>query len=504
MRKLIPLLVLAALVAVPAGGEAGSGLLRGYRLRRLNDATSLQFLPIRFDPAAEPCNPLLPALPEVLGPTFDPDNFDLPSVGGDGRMVAYTSRFVNPVDDTTTASIFIWRQDHGIETASEDGSGALPSVGLDRFGPRMAFRGGPLPSDEVDIDTVTNIYLRSTSGRGDEAATATLNVTNLSSGFATHPALAARVEHVDVGGGIKTWERDARVAFVSDSDELDRGRLNDTLDQQVFVWYERDDRFVQITRNRDGGVMARPAITAGGNMVAFESTSDLTPAAANPADPADVGNPSGVRQIFVWRPGKGVRQITWSDRDCFAPQVAPNGNHVLFCSAGDLVPGGNPEGNYEIFRWRGRARRASRVRQLTQTLEGDSVFPRLTVRPNRFVFYSTATPPKRNPFDADGGVPKFGSGTKQCSPHALSYSRGRIKHIHGLLDIEILALLINDPDAFIPATGPPAVRKDLRKIHFATNDPALNGSSASSSQVTYHMAQATRYAARFDPDPSAE
>ena len=66
---------------------------------------------------------------------------------------------------------------------------------------------------------------------------------------------------------------------------------------------------------------------------------------SDPRDPTNVGNPDGVRQIYLFRDsarGGGLRQLTFGDSDCFSPRIAPNGSSVIFCSRGDLLPGGTP------------------------------------------------------------------------------------------------------------------------------------------------------------------
>ena len=314
------------------------------------------------------------------------------------------------------------------------------------------------------------MHLRSVTAIGADApVTATVNLTNLTAttGSAFDPALAARTRRRDVGGDIKITERDARVAFVSTGDHVEGE--NPAKVPQLFLWEEAEDRFRQLTRVADPGAeVNRPSIAKGGTVIAFESTANLTPEALDPLDPARVGNPAGVRQIFLWRAGQGVRQLTWSDDDCFAPRLDIRGRFVLFCSKGDPISGGNPEGNFEIFVWTDRRSPVRRLRQLTQTTLGHSVLPRPTLRASAFTFLSTAAPPRRE----DGERTQFGEGEPQATPQALAYDRGHVTHVHGFSDAENLARVAEEENPVV--SGPPAPGYDLFNVYFATNDWHLN------------------------------
>ncbi len=496
MPTLSRTLVLAAIAAVGLSVAAdGAGTQRRYRLRRISDATPTQAPRFRLPPGAPDCSPLLPGVPELIGPSFDPAVYDQISLGGNGRLVAYATG----VAGVTAASIVVLREGNDAVTISDaTGDDDQPSVQFDPFGWRLAFRG----SEAVGGESASNLFIHSVTRGGEDGPTSeTVNLTGLDAadGFIVNdPSLTARTRSRDAGSGVSVRERDARVAFASDAD-LDGGRgvpssgnvgRNATNEQQLFVWQERDRRFLQLTTVTDGGAIARPSINGDGRRIAFESSSDLTPNAVSPRDFSLVGNPDGITQIYLWVEGPTVRgtlrQLTWSDRDSFAPRITRDGRFIFFCSSADHLPGGNPEQNYEIFRVR-RRRGIRSLSQLTQTVEGDSVFPRPMRNSHRFTFWSTARQP--------GGGLGFGGGPAQCTPAALLWTRGNVRHVHGELDAANIVLVA---EGGLPVvTGPPAAAS-ATKIHFATNDPRLTPPPTGDTPppppgLLNHLARATRF-----------
>jgi hypothetical protein len=309
-------------------------------------------------------------------------------------------------------------------------------------------------------------------------------------GTAWDPCLAALTRTVEIKGGIKLVGRDARVAFVCTAD-LDKGGRNilspaDGANPdgapQLFLWSERNDRFRQLTAVVEGGgTIDRPTMNGRATLIAFESTANLTPDAVDPFDDTHVGNPGGVRQIFLWRKGSGVQQITWSDSDCFSPRTDRLGRAVWFSSQADLIPGGNPEGNFEIFRWKRGGPLARRLRQLTATAAGNSVLPRPSDRSNQIVFYSTARP--------RSSTEPFGAAPADVLPKAYAWRRGRVDLVHGSIDLE------GNPYFY----GPPVCGITLTKVHLGTNDPlphppaVVPPGGTPSIPTTFFMVRGTRY-----------
>jgi hypothetical protein len=357
------------------------------------------------------------------------------------------------------------------------GDNDQPSVLLDEFGYRCVFRsagpGGTGPS---------NVQLYSLTRSAGKTETGTVAITKFDSTAGNNyaafdPSFTARTRVREVESGVKVRERDARIAFVSTGDLTARdathpGANPDHL-EQLFLWEEQEHPHLrQITRNEDAEAkVSRPSVSISGDVIAFESTADLVPASVDPLDASRVGNPGRVRQVFLWRRGRALEQITWSDGDCFSPRLDANARVVLFSSRGDPLTGGNPQHNIEIFSWSTRGHPQLRLSQLTETALGDSVLPRPAMRRRGiFAFWSTAHPPVAR-VEGDP-APAFGEGPRECEPQALLYDHGRISHMHGYLDTANDARTAAQQNPVL--TGPPALGTDALRFYFATNDWLLN------------------------------
>jgi hypothetical protein len=488
--RLTPPVVLTAVAAamlLPADSSAADARRR-YRLLRAGTSSSMQHAPGPFLTGPRTCTPdvdetVLALLPpdqrtttEVFGETFDPAKFDEISVAGDGRIIAYATSVSDAGIPGTSKEIVIvpvTPRGEPVRVPKVAGENDQPSIQFDEFGYRCAFRsssaaGGAAPS---------NIQLYSHKRAGTTPETETIPVTEVSGTTVSFdPALAARIRVREIVGGVKVRERDARVAFVSTGNLTGSNPANRP---QLFLWEEADDVMRQLTHHDDAEASVnRPAIAKTGDVVVFESTADLDPASVDPLDSSRVGNPGHVRQLFRWRRGLGVDQITWSDGDCFSPRMEINGRFVVFSSRGDPISGANPEGNLEIFQWTPRAQPALRLRQLTQTAEGDNVLPRPTLRPGSFAFYSTSHPPlpddPSEPVSDTNPRRAFGEGRHECTPQALYYDRGRVVHVHGYLDSQQVLRAIGPPSKLPVITGPPAPGVYGTKFFFATNDFRFN------------------------------
>jgi hypothetical protein len=515
-RFLVATAALACLATLVSA--AAQGASRRFRLTRVSDMKSLQSPPGPYLTGPRTCTPdldpaILALLPpeqrtttEILGEDFNPAKFDEISVAGDGRLLAYATSVGATGLPGAAKEIVILPLGPGEasvrvpKVASENDQ---PAIQVDDFGYRCVFRssagaGGVAPS---------NIQLYSLTRIGDTPTTGTVAVTEITSGAAFDPALTARTRVREVGGGIKLKERDARVAFVATAD-LVPGSNPSHLDQ-LFLWEEQGPVLRQITRHADATAhVSRPSISKSGDIVVFESTAGLVPDAVDPIDSTRVGNPDHVRQIFRWRRGLGIDQLTWSDGDCFSPRMDLAGRFVLFASRGDPMSGGNPERNLEIFSVTPGASPARRLRQLTQTAEGDSVFPRPTVRSSVFTFFSTAHPPVPDdwtkPVSDTNPRRAFGEGRHECTPQALLYDRGKVVHVHGVLDAQNALRFIQTPSKLPVLTGPPVPAPFGEKFYFATNDYHLNpppdpGSDApkdTTQILAFYVAMATRPGAR--------
>ena len=488
--RLTPLIAVAAACAAalaPADSRAAEARRR-YRLLRASTDASKQHAPGPFLTGPRTCTPdvdpaVLALLPEdqrttteIFGETFDPGLFDEISVAGDGRLIAYaTSVSAQGLPGTSREIVIVPVTPRGdaVRVPKVAGDDDQPSIQLDEFGYRCAFRssaaaGGAAPS---------NIQLYSLTKKGATPETGTVAITTVpGTDRAFDPALAARIRVREIEGGVKVRERDARIAFVSDADLTGS---NPAHAQQLFMCEEQDSLFRQLTHHDDTTAKTnRPSISKSGDIVVFESTADLDPASVDPLDSTRVGNAGHVRQLFRWRRGLGVEQITWGGGDCFSPRMELNGRFVVFSSRGDPISGANPEGNLEIFQWTAGARPELRLRQLTQTAEGDNVLPRPTTRPGQFAFYSTSHPPlpadPTQPVSETNPRAAFGEGRHECTPQALFYDHGRVVHVHGVLDLLQVQRAIGTPSKLPVLTGPPVPGIYGTKFFFATNDYRFN------------------------------
>jgi len=503
-RSGVALLILGVLLPLPTAG--GFELSRGYRLLRASDPKSMQNPPGALASAPQTCEPDVPVAgataPDVLGDAFDPAQFDELSVTRAGRLVAYASSVTEEGIPGTTKQIVLLPEGPG-ETSSRieavgGGDNDQPTVQFDAFGYRVVFR-ALTTSDDQGAST---IQLHSLTHASPEDETATVAVTPTDAKFGTgvrsfDPTFTARVRVHEFASDVKRRERDAFVAFVSTGDFT--LRENPEHVEQLFLW-EEQGRFFQITHNTDPDAkINRPSISRAGTTVVFESTGDLDPESVDPLDSSRVGNRQGVRQLFRWRLGHRVEQITWGDADSFSPRIDGSGRFVLFASRADFFDGANADHNLEIFSWTASAR--TRLRQLTQTGAGNNAFPRPTTSPAVFVFYSTVHPPEDGPvpvalFGKDPADPTQEL-TPECAPQAMLFDHGRVVHVHGFLDATNAGRLGNNLSPVL--TGPPAVSNNAFNVFFATNDWNLNPRddqgvrSKQSSLLAFYVGLASRW-----------
>lgn len=135
-----------------------------------------------------------------------------------------------------------------------------------------------------------------------------------------------------------------KIAFTSYCDLAPGG--NTDLNSELFVMNVDGTGLTQLTSSTGGGVN-EPAISANGQRIVFSSTSDLIPGRN-----ADLNS-----EIFIINiDGSGLRQITHTtggDPNNFGgnthPRLDPKGQRVTFSSDRDLVPGQNSDGNHELF-----------------------------------------------------------------------------------------------------------------------------------------------------------
>jgi Tol biopolymer transport system component len=135
-----------------------------------------------------------------------------------------------------------------------------------------------------------------------------------------------------------------RVVFSSDADLVPPGNADGN--REIFLFNVAAGTFIQVTVTVGGAVTDNPAINANGTRIAFESDRDFVPAPGGP------GNADGNIEIFLF----DTATVTFTQiTNTLAPdsniEAAINGagTRITFTSDGDLVAGQNADLNEEIF-----------------------------------------------------------------------------------------------------------------------------------------------------------
>ncbi|HTQ57522.1 MAG TPA: hypothetical protein VMI94_23795 [Bryobacteraceae bacterium] len=131
---------------------------------------------------------------------------------------------------------------------------------------------------------------------------------------------------------------------------------------QTFAASRPQMTVIQLTSNPNcnGSGQYYPSISGNGQKIAFTSWCDLLPG----------GNPDLNAELYIMNSdGTGLTQLTFSTGPgADEPAISYNGQKVVFCSNSDLVPGQNADGNSEIFIINADG---SGLRQLTFSTGGD-------------------------------------------------------------------------------------------------------------------------------------
>ena len=135
--------------------------------------------------------------------------------------------------------------------------------------------------------------------------------------------------------------------------------------------------FVQITDTVAPAVQRPPAVNNNGARIAFVSNADLVPG----------GNADGNDEVFLFDRKKGFQQVTTTTSTCFSSQPAINqgGTRIAFASTCDLVPPSNMDGNQEIFLFDAK----NGLAQVTTTTGCGSFFPATDAAGKRIAFMSS-------------------------------------------------------------------------------------------------------------------
>ena len=130
---------------------------------------------------------------------------------------------------------------------------------------------------------------------------------------------------------------DGRLAVFASTADLVPGRNADG-NREVFLWSSTEG-FQQLTQTLVGDA-SRPDISGDGTRIAFSHSADITG-----------DNPQQAQQVFLWE-ASSVRQITQigaGESAAGLPSLDFDGTHIAFRTRAELLPGGNPEEDFEIY-----------------------------------------------------------------------------------------------------------------------------------------------------------
>ncbi len=255
-----------------------------------------------------------------------------PSISDDGRRIAFSSigDHVAGRNRDGSRELFLWEEGKGIRQLTDSPAG--PELGshhswISGDGRRIVFASdmhGGVGGVGPYADAQTDIYLW-TEDQGLQRITAI--------GSPTSRAWMPRLS------------RDGRhIAFYANADVVSGGNTDGS--PEVYLWSE--GALTQLTTHVGGrsmGLWSAPAISDHGDVVAFDADADLTPGSP--------GNRDSSTEVYVWQRDRGLRQVTnlqarYSAR---SPTLGAGGSVLAFVSTADLTPGapGNADGGQELY-----------------------------------------------------------------------------------------------------------------------------------------------------------
>ena len=139
-------------------------------------------------------------------------------------------------------------------------------------------------------------------------------------------------------------------------------------------------QFEQVTVTAGGVGGFAPAITNAGTRIVFTSLEDLIPGQ----------NADGNMEVFLFELGTGLTQLTDTAMGAasFFADISGDGTRIVLTHNADLVPGSNPDGSYEVFAFDVPT---SSLVQLTDSADGFSQVPVTSLDGDEYAFGSTAT-----------------------------------------------------------------------------------------------------------------
>ncbi len=307
-----------------------------------------------------------------------------PSLSGDGRFVAFTSRATSLVvgDANGHADVFVRDRQSGTTVlASLASSGAQANddcgnASISADGRYVAFESAATSLVFPDQNVAIDVFVR-----------------DLVSGVTTLESVAYTGLQADTDCLAPSISADGRyVAFWSYASNLVPGDTNGCAD--VFVRDRQSRTTIRVSLDSSGaqgdGDSLNPVISADGRFVAFESyATSLVPGDTNATEDVFVRELATGRTTRVSVASSGAQSFG----DAGSPSISADGRYVAFQSlAADLVPG-DTNGKADVFVHdvlRGSTRRAS-VDSSGAQADGFSFSPRISGDGRCVVFVSYAT-----------------------------------------------------------------------------------------------------------------
>jgi len=244
--------------------------------------------------------------------------FDL-AVSGDASRAIFVSN-QNPLGQNPDGGQQIFAVDVGL--------GSLVQVTIEPATAQVAFADFDINDDGTQVVFVSseditgdnagnfsNIFVAETDGSGVS------QVTSNTGGLLRDPELS-------------TEPQASVIIFRSDNDLTGDNPLGNT---QIFSIKPDGSELFQVTTGNP--VPQALALSDDGSTVIYQGS----------GDPLGT-NADGTREIFVVNiDGSGLAQLTMTGGDSFAPRVSDGGLRVVFTSRAEVIPGGNPDGNYEVY-----------------------------------------------------------------------------------------------------------------------------------------------------------
>ncbi|CBE69930.1 MAG: hypothetical protein F9K13_07465 [Candidatus Methylomirabilis oxygeniifera] len=282
-----------------------------------------------------------------------------PSISADGTRIAFRSnRNLTGGNSDGNYEIFLWISGSGFTQITDTtGDSTYSYLSISADGTRIAFRSNRnLTGGNSDGNYEIFLWI---SGSGFTQITDTTGGENFT------PFISAD---------------GTRIAFGSNRNLVTGGNLDGN--PEIFLW-TAGSGFTQVTATNGASTHYNPSINADGTRIAFYSTHDLTGS-----------NLDHNSEIFLWTFGSGVIQITnTTEGGSDTPSISADGTRIAFVSTGNPVPGGNLDGNYEIFLWTA----SSGFTQVTATTEGYNWQPFISADGTRIAFGSNRNLTGSNP-----------------------------------------------------------------------------------------------------------